>query len=58
MTRHQEISAQALTRKQLARYACNDCGVNVVTAGEFCMLRNEIWEEQLGLGWNDNLCIG
>jgi hypothetical protein len=42
----------------LARYRCNDCSVNVVTAGEFYMLRPEIWGDQLGLGWDDNLCIG
>jgi len=26
-----------LTLEELARYACNDCGVNVVTVGEFYM---------------------
>jgi hypothetical protein len=29
-----------------------------VTTGEFYMLKNEIWQDHLGLGWNDNLCIG
>jgi hypothetical protein len=43
---------------ELARYKCNDCDVNVVTAGEFYMLYPDIWEDQLGLDWNDNLCIG
>jgi hypothetical protein len=43
---------------RLARYSCNDCGVNVVTIGEFYMLRPDIWDKQLGLGWDDNLCIG
>ena len=38
--------------------ACNDCGVDVVAAGEYYMLRSDIWKEQLGLGWSDNLCIG
>jgi hypothetical protein len=47
-----------LSAKELARYRCLDCGVNVVTAGEFYMLNSEIWEGQLGLGWSDNLCIG
>jgi hypothetical protein len=47
-----------LSRRQLARYKCNDCPVNVVTAGEFYILKPEIWEGQLKLGWSDNLCIG
>jgi hypothetical protein len=33
-----------LSRRQLARYKCNDCPVNVVTAGEFYILKPEIWE--------------
>ena len=36
-----------LSRKELARYRCNDCGVNVVTAGDFYMLQPKIWEDQL-----------
>jgi hypothetical protein len=32
--------------------------VNVLTTGEFYMLNQDIWEKDLGLGWNDNLCIG
>ena len=40
------------------KYKCNDCGVNVLTTGEFYMLDQDIWEKDLGLGWNDNLCIG
>jgi hypothetical protein len=47
-----------LSKKELARYRCNDCSINVVTAGEFYMLKGEIWEGQLGLGLHDNLCIG
>jgi hypothetical protein len=47
-----------LSAKELARYRCNDCSVNVVIAGECYMLNDEIWEDQLGLGWDDNLCIG
>jgi hypothetical protein len=39
-------------------YKCNDCGVNVLVTGEFCMVHPDIWEDQLGLGWDDNLCIG
>jgi hypothetical protein len=37
---------------------CNDCGVDVVQAGEYYMLTPKIWDNQLGLGWDDNLCIG
>ena len=51
-------AASTLSEEELARYTCNDCGVNVVTIGEFYMLRPEIWEGQLGLGREDNLCIG
>jgi hypothetical protein len=58
MTKRKVKAAVELTPEELARYACNDCGANVVTAGEFYMLRNEIWEDQLGLGWSDNLCVG
>jgi hypothetical protein len=41
-----------------ALYRCNDCGIDVVEAGEFYMLRREIWEGELGLLMSDNLCIG
>jgi hypothetical protein len=37
---------------------CNDCGVNVIRAGEYYMLSPEIWEDKLHLKWDDNLCIG
>jgi len=47
-----------LSKKELARYRCNDCAVNVVEIGEFYMLNPEIWKDELGLGWSDNLCIG
>jgi hypothetical protein len=40
------------------RYRCIDCGVNVVAIGEFYMLKSALWEDQLGLGLSDNLCIG
>jgi hypothetical protein len=50
--------SKALTPEQLARYACNDCGSNVVEIGEFYMSPPEIWNGQLGLGWDDNLCLG
>jgi hypothetical protein len=48
----------SLSPQELAQYRCNNCGVNVVTAGEFYTVNSEIWEEQLRLGWHDNLCIG
>jgi hypothetical protein len=41
-----------------AHYVCNDCNVNVLTAGEFYVLKQDIWEKQLSLGWTDNLCVG
>ena len=40
--------APRLTRKQLAGYRCNDCGINVVTIGEFYMLKPELWQGMLG----------
>jgi hypothetical protein len=51
------LSAYRFTRKQVARYTCNDCSVNVIDCGDFCMLQPAIWEEQFGLGWDDNLCL-
>ena len=39
-------------------FRCNDCRVDIVKLGEFYMLNPEIWEGELGLGWDDNLCIG
>jgi len=53
-----KIIRSDLPLDELARYACNDCDVNVVTAGEFYMISNDIWFDQLGLGCSDNLCIG
>jgi hypothetical protein len=41
----------------LPRFKCLGCGVNVIEAGDFCMLRADIWEEQLHLGYHDNMCI-
>jgi hypothetical protein len=37
---------------------CNDCGVDVVAIGELYMCPDEVWDDELGLGWNDNLCLG
>ena len=36
---------------------CNDCGVNCLKIGDWYLARDEIWEKQLGLSWDDNLCI-
>jgi hypothetical protein len=49
----------AFSKKEvaLARFRCLDCDVNVIKAGDFCMLHSDIWEYQLHLGWEDNLCI-
>jgi hypothetical protein len=46
-----------LSRHEIARHRCNDCGVNVIEKGDYCMLRSDIWKDQFGLGWNDNLCL-
>ena len=40
------------------RCICNDCGVDIVKAGEYVMLDPQIWKHELGLDWDDNLCIG
>jgi hypothetical protein len=42
---------------EIARHRCVDCGVNVIRIGDYYMLRSAIWQDQLGLGWHDNLCI-
>jgi hypothetical protein len=42
---------------EIARYRCLDCGRNVVEIGDFLMLRPEIWNDELHLGWDDNLCL-
>ena len=44
-------------RKDIAKPICNDCGVNVLKIGEYYMLKDELWEKKLKLGWDDNLCI-
>jgi hypothetical protein len=44
------------SRREIARHRGNDCGINVIEAGDYCMLRPDIWE-RLGLGWTDNLCL-
>ena len=46
-----------LSPRQIARCRCNDCGVNVIEAGDYCMLRRRIWRDTFGLGITDNLCL-
>ena len=46
-----------LSPRQIARCRCNDCGVNVIAAGDYCMLRPRIWRDTFGLGITDNLCL-
>ena len=45
------------SRSEIARCRCNDCGVNVIKIGDYCLLTLRIWEDQFGLGPYDNLCI-
>jgi hypothetical protein len=45
------------SREEIARHKCRDCGVNVLKAGDYYMLSSNIWRDQFGLGWDDNLCI-
>jgi hypothetical protein len=40
------------------RHKCKDCGVNVLTTGEYYMVSADMWERQCDLGYDDNLCIG
>ncbi|WP_161853822.1 hypothetical protein [Bradyrhizobium sp. CCBAU 051011] len=46
-----------LSAAEIARVVCLDCGVNVIEIGDYCMLSPKVWRDQLGLGWDDNLCI-
>ena len=41
-----------------ASYRCDDCGFNTLRGGEFTLIDHWIWEKELKLGWEDNLCIG
>jgi hypothetical protein len=41
----------------MRKFLCNDCGVDVLVSGDWYMATAKVWEKQLGLGWNDNLCI-
>ena len=45
------------SRREIARHKCLDCGINVIEAGDYCLLSAKLWKDQFGLGWNDNLCI-
>jgi hypothetical protein len=39
------------------QYICNDCGIDVLEVGDWFMATPKIWEEQLGLVYEDNLCL-
>lgn len=41
----------------VGKFFCNDCKVDVVAIGDWYMCQSEVWEQQLGLGWSDNLCL-
>ena len=45
------------SRREITRHKCLDCGINVIKAGDYCLLNSKIWKGRFGLGWNDNLCI-
>jgi hypothetical protein len=47
----------SLRDRLLGKYFCNDCGVDVVALGDWYMCPDTVWEEELCLGWSDNLCI-
>jgi hypothetical protein len=39
------------------RRRCNDCRRDVVRMGHWYMASPTLWGKQLGLGWDDNLCL-
>lgn len=51
------MTSYHFSRRAIARCKCLDCGINVIKAGDYCMLSPDIWDKQLHLGWHDNLCI-
>ena len=51
------MQCHSFSRREIARHKCLDCGINVIRAGDYCLLSSELWKNQFGLGWNDNLCI-
>jgi hypothetical protein len=46
-----------LSERDIARCTCIGCGTNVITQGDYCMLSDSIWNQQLKLSWDDNLCV-
>ena len=46
------MSGYKFSRREIARCKCIDCGVNVIRAGDYCMLKPQIWETELRLGWS------
>jgi hypothetical protein len=44
------LSQYKLSRREVARHRCLDCGVNVIKLGDYCMLHDRIWNGQFGLG--------
>jgi hypothetical protein len=57
-TKHRSVTKAKAKPPTDARLKCNDCGVDVLEIGEYYLLPSHIWKGELGLGWNDNLCIG
>jgi len=45
------------SRREIARHKCLGCGVNVIKIGHYCMLNSDLWERELHLKSNDNMCI-
>ena len=43
--------------KKLPKFPCNDCGIDVLAIGDWYLAHPKIWKEELGLGWDDNLCL-
>jgi hypothetical protein len=46
-----------MSQKEIGRHTCIGCGVNVIRAGDYCMMRSEIWDGKLNLKPTDNMCI-
>ena len=57
MAKRRNLSQYGFSPDEIARHKCLDCGVNVIEAGDYCMLSSKIWSDQFGLGRDDNLCI-
>jgi hypothetical protein len=58
MVKRKTTTLSGLFGKPPKRLACDDCGADIMALGEYFMVNPEIWQTELGLGWNDNLCIG